>query len=516
VLGRAFSHLFARRGAGRVLPSWIRGRLGGHCLALTAGMLLPLGLSPFDIWPLGVVSLLGLIIVSDVEQKAWILVRWYLFSLGMYGVGASWIFVSIHEFGGASVGLAGMLIVAFIATYALTGLVGGGLIVATRPALRVLMFPAVWTGLEWFRGWFLTGFPWLYVGYSHTDSPLASLAPVVGVLGLGFISALIAALVYQVPRWRWWVSASALLVLVALTLACSAVNWVRSGEPVTISLVQGNIDQHLKWRPEMVGPIVRTYTDLSAGEWGRDLIIWPEASVTMFRASAQRLLKQWDDRGESVGTTLLLGIPDRTPGGGFANAAVAVGAGAGDYHKRRLVPFGEYVPLEDYLRGLIGFFDLPMSRNEAGPAQQAPMMAGDLRLSLSICYEVVYPELVRTTLSQPDLFVTISNDTWFGSSIGPKQHLQMARMRAMENGRWMARATNNGITALIDPAGTVRARLPQFQPGVLRGQARIMSGTTPFHRMGHWPVLALCGLMLIYGFRYFRGARTSKALDGGS
>jgi apolipoprotein N-acyltransferase len=240
-----------------------------------------------------------------------------------------------------------------------------------------------------------------------------------------------------------------------------------------------------------VGPILQTYTNLSAGEWGRDLIVWPEAAITLFRSDAESFLQQLAARGKASGTALIMGIPDRDAEGHFLNSAIALGQGEGTYVKRRLVPFGEYVPLESVLRGLIQLFDLPMSRNVSGAATQAPLLVGEHRISMSICYEVVYPELVRKTVEQPDLLVTISNDTWFGASIGPWQHLQMARMRALENGRYMLRATNNGVTAVINEQGHIVASLPQFEQAVLRAQVPILAGMTPFARYGQLAVLLL-------------------------
>jgi len=179
---------------------------------------------------------------------------------------------------------------------------------------------------------------------------------------------------------------------------------------------------------------------------------------------------------------------------------VALGKGEGQYIKRRLVPFGEYVPLEGLIRGVIQFFDLPMSRNRPGPWSQPALTAGGLRLSTSICYEVVYPDLVRDTVAEPDLLITVSNDTWFGESIGPWQHLQMARMRALENGRAMARATNNGITALIDHRGRIVSTLPRFEQGILRGELEVRSGRTLFHRFGSYPVLGLSLILVTLAF----------------
>jgi apolipoprotein N-acyltransferase len=192
----------------------------------------------------------------------------------------------------------------------------------------------------------------------------------------------------------------------------------------------------------------------------------------------------------------------------FRNTAVVAGTGEGRYVKRRLVPFGEYVPLEGLLRGAIEFFALPMSHAGPGAWRQPLLDLGGQRAQMSICYEVVYPDLVRRDAGGADVLITISNDTWFGASIGPLQHLQMAQMRALENGRWMLRGTNNGVTAIVDHRGAVTSRLPQFEPGVLRGEYAAMSGITPFTRFGHAPWLAVIVLALA-GCAYGRLRRGS-------
>ena len=508
-----------------MLTSILRSPLAGHGLALVAGMLFPLAFAPFDLWIIGIVSLMVLVFSLDVDNSRWTVLRYYLFSLGMYGVGASWIFVSINTYGGASVLLAGMLVVLFVTLYSLTGLFAAGLHLLIDKRLRIAVFPAVWVLLEWFRSWFLTGFPWLFAGYGHLETPLAGFAPVTGVLGLSFFCVLTAVLLYSTAlrllrvdknaepifgklAGNRWAGVGFVIVLWCAGLLMARIEWVIPfRENVQVSVVQGNIEQHTKWNQSMIHPILNTYLTLTGKEWGREIIVWPEASITLFRESAGSVLRALDRHGKEAGTTLVLGIPDRDKAGHFLNTAVAVGEGSGNYIKRRLVPFGDYVPLEDQLRGLITFFDLPMSRNRAGPWDQIPMLAGSLKLSLSICYEVVYAELVRKTVDRPDLFITISNDTWFGHSIGPEQHLQMAAMRALENGRWMIRATNNGITAIIDHQGKVQARLSPFEPGVLRGSVSIMKGVTPCHQIGHWPVLVLCFLMVGTGIFWRKKSR---------
>jgi apolipoprotein N-acyltransferase len=424
----------------------------------------------------------------------------------MFGLGVSWIFVSLNVYGGSSPALAGFLVMIFVLAWSLTGALHGyvyGRFIAGVPSGLILGFPAIWVLSEWVRSWLLTGFPWLFIGYGHLSSPLAGYAPLVGILGVSFSVVLNATLLYRFMLSRNYLY----LVFVAATWLLGFVlhehDFVVEKEQVKVVAVQGNIDQHTKWRRNMVMPILKLYSGLTEPEWGAALIVWPEAAITVFRENAGLILEDLDRRGKQSGSSLLLGVPGRDSDGNFLNSAISIGQGKGIYIKRRLVPFGEYVPLENLLRGLIKAFDLPMSHNRPGKSDQPALMAGDLKLSVSICYEVVYPELVRSTAHLPDLLVTISNDTWFGTSIGPAQHLQMAQMRAIENGRYLIRATNNGITALVNHKGEIVDSLPQFEPGVLRAKAGIMTGVTPFHRFGQVPILVLCFTLLL-GMAFLR------------
>jgi apolipoprotein N-acyltransferase len=286
-------------------------------------------------------------------------------------------------------------------------------------------------------------------------------------------------------------------------------SWVVPGDSRSVALVQGNIDQAVKWRPESRLPIIQTYLELSEPHWGADVMVWPETALTVMTDNATSVISALDSRGKEDQTALVLGLPavERIPQGDtvFRNTAVGLGTADGRYVKRRLVPFGEYVPFERLLRGLIEFFDLPMSHTESGAWRQPLIRLGQERAVLAICYEIVYPNLVRAQADDADVLITISNDTWFGASIGPLQHLQMARMRALETGRWLLRATNNGVTAIVDHRGQITGRLPQFAAAVLRGSYRIVDGDTPYTRLGDWPVLGLLGLgLLVCGFRRLR------------
>lgn len=490
--------------------------------ALIAGLLLPISLAPFDFWWSGPVSILMLLAVLRGASFKQALVRWYLFGIGQFILGASWVYVSIHTHGGASIFLAGLLVSLFVAGISLVVLLQGFVyqrFFAHSQYLWILAFPSLWFYKEWTTTWLLSGFPWALLGYGQLESPFSGYAPVLGVLGIGFIVVLFVSLFYAgvlaagSNRAKWW-AASLSIILVGAGLAfleTTKMGFTKAmGEPMEVSLVQGNIAQQTKWRRDRVDPIIQTYLSLSAEEWGRDLIVWPEAAITLFEDSAEPLLEAINDKGKASQTALLLGLPSRDEIA-YYNSARLLGDGAGKYVKRQLVPFGEYVPFENTLRGVIEFFDLPMSRNQPGPDQQPPMNVQGLPIALSICYEIAFPDLVRRDGGGSAFLVTISNDTWFGESLGPHQHMQMAQMRALENRRFLARATNNGITAVVNEKGAITASLPQFEAGVLRASIQPRTGATPYSRLGDWPLLII--LVSCLGGWLFRGRMRSNTAD---
>ena len=480
-------------------------------VTLLAGCCYPLALAPFDYWFAGIISIFLLLMLTVEPTVGRGLLRFYLFAIGMYGVGTSWLYVSVHEHGQAPALLAGTLIALFVMAISLLALVPGYLFLRLFRQNNfniVIGFAVLWVVREWLYSWVLTGFPWLLAGYGQLDTPLAGYAPWLGVLGVSFTVVLTSGLIFATlktgPGLKNLLLLASLGAVWLAGLGLSRLDLVQpGGSTVSVSVVQGNIDQKVKWRREMAMPIVNAYLALSRDEWGRELIVWPEAAVTLFRESATGLLQKLGAKGEMSGTTLVMGIPDRDEQGNFLNSAIAVGAGQGRYIKRHLVPFGEYIPAERLLRGIIRFLDMPMSHNRPGPDYQPLLEAAGLKLAVSICYEVVFSDLVRRNPGVPDLLVTISNDSWFGNSIGPLQHMQMARMRALENGRYLIRGTNNGVTALVDHRGRLISQLPQFEPGVLRGEVLVMSGITPYSRWGDAAVLALCvALMGMLAWRH--------------
>ncbi|TNF32878.1 MAG: apolipoprotein N-acyltransferase [Gammaproteobacteria bacterium] len=481
-------------------PAWLR-----SWLALAAGALLPLAFAPFGFWPLTILCpalLLWCWQEGSYKQLAW---RGWLFGVGMFGTGTSWVYVSIHTYGEAPVPLAALLTLLFSAGLALFTSLQAWLFAHLRRHPyhdALVLFPALWIVSEWLRGWFLTGFPWLYLGTPHVDTWLGAWAPFLGVLSISGLCCLCAGALVMALQQRQYLSRVAVIIAVVITssLLLSAIRWTQPQPAITVALVQGNVPQQLKWDPEYRDTTLALYASMTQPLWGTQLVVWPEAALPVFMDDISDWLGTQEQLALQHGSTLVTGIPSRqqTAGGWhYYNSMIALGYGIGSYHKHKLVPFGEYVPLEGWLRGLIRFFDLPMSAFSAGPRYQPPLQAGSWAIAPLICYEIAYPDYTARQAQIANMIITISNDTWFGRSLGPHQHLQMARMRARETGRPIIRATNNGVTALVDHDGNIREQLPSFETGVLTGSIEPTKGQTLFSIWASWPLLGLALLLML-------------------
>ena len=478
--------------------------LAGYLAALIAGGLTTLSTAPFSLWWLGPVAA-GLVYVGlHALTPAQAALRGWCYGLGLFGSGASWVYVSIHDYGYTGAPLALLLTALFVAGLALFPAVTLGLyrrLCGSRAA--PLSFAGAWVLGEALRTWLFTGFPWLLLGSAQIDSPLAPWAPVGGVYLLTLLTALTGSLGAELLRRRAWAAAPlAVLWLVPLLLPAQ---WTSAaGEPVRVALLQGNLPQLIKWTAEGQRRAIDTYLSMTGNLEERvDLVVWPEAALPMFEDQAAPVLER-ASASLPADTDLLTGVLQRDTRGLYYNSVVGRGDVEGEYRKAHLVPFGEYLPLESLLRGVIAFFDLPAPTMAPGPDDQAPIRAGTLTIGNAICYEIIYPNLVAARARDAEVLLTVSNDTWFGASIGPLQHLQMARLRALENGRPVVRATSNGVTAFIDPRGNITSRAPQFERAVLVDQITPMQGLTPFTRTGSWPTWLLAALLVLPSLRLRR------------
>jgi len=469
--------------------------------ALFAGLLMVPAFAPFDLFWLAPLSLLALLILIHHCTPRQALAIGYVFGLGCFGAGVYWVYISMHTFGGAPAPLAAVMTVALIACLAIYPALVAWLLVRFWPSAsatrHLLAFPALWTLAEWLRSWLFSGFGWLSTGYSQLDTPLAGFAPVGGVLLLSLLVALSAGLIWQLWHWRHrlWLSGVALLLLILVWAGgalLERVQWSQpAGDPLSVALVQGNVPQDKKWLPEMRRPTLERYRDLTLEHLGRDLIVWPEAALpVLFNHVADEYLEELNQALARYGSDLLMGILVRDYARDAEyNTILAMGEPYQFYTKHHLVPFGEFFPVPAFVRRQMALLNLPYTGFERGSPRQPPLRVAGIRIAASICYEDIFGAWFAGTVVNADMLVNVSNDAWFGDSIAPAQHLQIARMRALENGRWMLRATNTGITAIIDHRGRVVRAKQQFETGVLTGEAYPYQGMTPYTRRGDLPLL---------------------------
>ena len=479
-----------------------------YIFAALLGALTPLGFAPISWFPIPILSLAGLFWLVRAAQPGEAFRLGWVYGLGMFLFGVAWIFVSISTYGGMPAPLAALATLLFCAFIAL--MPGAALALVARlipaPELRLaLALPAAWALLEWTRGWIFTGFPWLALGYSQAPvSPLAGYAPVVGVYGVSLLAALSAgalALLSRRPK-------SALGFLAALWLGgwgLQQVNWTHPvGAPVTVALLQGNIAQEMKFRPEKLDATLRHYARAVLASEAK-LIVLPETAIPVFRSDlSPEYLNLLGDHARGRGGDVLLGIPetDGEDANGqlrYFNSIISLGGSPEQsYRKTHLVPFGEFVPFG--FRWAVNLMSIPLGDFTRGNIDQPPIAAAGEKLAVNVCYEDVFGEERIHAARDATLLINISNDAWFGDSWAPWQHLQIGAMRSLETQRWQLRANNTGVTAILDQHGRVQALIKPFTVGTLTGTAQGRQGVTPFMRWGNWAFLALVAALMLAAY----------------
>ncbi len=479
-------------------------------VALLAGALLPLSFAPIHIFPLAVVSLSLLFWVWLKASPMQTVIRGYLFGISFFGVGVSWVAISMYRFGGMSMPLAVSLTVLFILIWAIipaaVGYFSLRLFPGANSKIRLLIvWPAMWVLFEWARGWLFTGFPWVAVGYSQVDSPLAGLAPIFGVYGVTLAVAITASfIVYAFVDSKAVIKYLGFpLVLWLMAFLLSFVEWSHPiGPELKASLIQGNVNQSVKWNPEQRQPTIDLYAKLTQENWASDIIIWPETALPVYYHQAEAFLRWLGKTARKNNTDILIGMPvvDTADTTKYYNSVVTVGQDSGIYKKIHLVPFGEFLPLKSVLGDLLAFFNIPMANFSEGDTGQPLLRLAGLEIGASICYEDVFGEEVIQSLPTAKFLVNVSNDAWFGDSLSPHQHLQMAQMRSIETARPMLRATNNGVSAIINHKGKLLAVSPQFEVNVLTAKFQPMQGGAPYVFYGNWVVVSFLVFLLIASY----------------
>ncbi len=481
-------------------------------LAALLGSTMPIAFAPLSIWPLGILLPALLIVLADTQHslRRVILIGW-VFGLGYFGFGVYWLYNSLHDFGNASppmaAALAALMIICISLFPALT-------LVSWKLAQRVLgqwtiwLLPLLWFAFEWLKGWILTGFPWLSLGYSQVDSPLHGFAPFIGVYGLSAVCVLLSVALIRVVRNRQYLYIALVVLIPGLAISIQNIDWTEpQSTPLRVTIVQGNIPQEIKWQYDQRQNIFDIYWRETNKNWDSDLIVWPETAIPGRSESIeQSVLIPMAIAATQQGSSILTGVVvSESEKNIFYNSMLLLGSSQGAYHKRHLVMFGEYYPLRWLLDFMRSFIDIPYSDLTSGSRNQPLMSVNETRLGVSICFENVFSRDIMIALPEANLLVNASNDAWFGDSLAPHQHLQIAQMRALETGRPMVRSTNTGISAFIDYRGRIIESTEQFNTQSITREMLGRMGVTPFYYFAQVQGLLaalILVVLLIFVFRF--------------
>jgi len=477
------------------------------------GGLTTLAFAPFDLsWLVFVTLAVAFYLWDSLPAKQAAFSAW-LFSLGLQCSGVSWIYHSLYTHGDAPV-IFSVLLIFLLCSY-LSIYIGLAAYIVNRflpdkPVLRLMIFyPASWVVFEWLQGYVMTGFAWMQLGYTQIDLPLSGFAPVIGNHGVGGLVAVCAgALVLLIKNFSHLNLKSSAGIMVPVILLfvvgglLKTIDWTeQDGEPINVSMIQGNIPQKDKWKRHLKQPTMDMYREMTlAQKHDVDLFIWPETAIPDYWHRVVPYVNQLSKDMKQRDADLLLGIFVKNENSQILNSVLSVNGGV--YHKRHLVPLGEYIPLRFLIKFFNQFVKIPMSDIASGGDDQKLLVAAGVPLGLSICFEEAFSRDVIKDLPEAKILVNVSNDAWFEDSHEPHQHHAIARMRALETGRYMIRSTNTGITSFIGPHGEVIKQLPQFERGVLNYAVQPMKGATPFVLWGDGLIVGLCVLLLLgFGVR---------------
>jgi apolipoprotein N-acyltransferase len=454
-------------------------------------------------------------------RRAAVLGFW--FNAGTFSVGTYWLYIAIKQIGHAPFVLALFLMVGLVAIMSSYHVLLGWFVAKFLPprgAIRWLVgIPGAWLFTEWWRSWFLSGFGWLALGYAHTDNWLGGLAPIIGQFGLGLVTLVLAgALVAMLlgERKLRMVSGGIFVVVWITAFAVRNVEWTEPySRPIEVAVVQGAIPQDEKWIEGNLENIIDVYRSRTREAHGADLIVWPESAIPDLANNHIEFYRDVYQEASAHGSSLMVGTlraeaNAKTGEEEYFNSVLSMdksSPGVGWHDKHHLVPFTEFVPVPDRVRQWLSRMDLPYSDFNRGAAQQAPLEAAGQRISASICYEDAYGSTQLPALRTATMLVNVTNDAWFGHSTARYQHLQISRMRALEAGRPMVRAANDGVSAVIGPRGEIVATAPEYEANVMRASVQPRIGLTPYARTGNWLIVCLA---LVFGLAGAYVRRSSR------
>ena len=474
-------------------------------LALAGGLLV-CGFAPFSYWWLTLICPAVLYLFLNDVTPINAFKYGFFFGLLFFGFGVPWTYNSIHEYGNApavlSAFLAGLLILILAVFPALSAYLFSKIRCNKNfDFISALAFSSMWTLFEWVRSWIFTGFPWLLLGHAHHSSLIKGIIPIFGTYGATWVTLLTICffVVLVLGKFNQKVfSGIGLAFIVLAHIVLNEVFWTHAeDEELSVTLIQGNIPQEMKWDQSMHPYIMEKYKAMSEDHFDTDIIVWPETAIpTYYTAVKDTFIKELKNTTEDKNAEFLIGVfTFDAETRHVYNSLMTFGEEISFYRKRHLVPFGEYIPL----RGITSFFEkyiqLPMSDISSGEGRPLVRLRNH-PVGTSICYEVVYGNEVIESMPEAKYLINVSNDAWFGDSAAPHQHLEIARSRAIETGRYLLRATNTGISAVIDPNGRIINKSAQFQEDIVTAEINPYTGRTPFSIWGNWGIVTILFVIL--------------------
>lgn len=487
--------------------SFIKANKFNFIAVAAAGAVMVCGFSPFSYWWLTFICPVVLYISIVNKSTAESFLIGFVFGLFFFGFGVPWTFNSIHEFGHAPFILSAFLAALLVVVLSLFPAIASYLCArfnwnAKINFISAVSFSTLWVFLEWLRGWIFTGFPWLLLGHVHHSSPLQDIIPIFGTYGASWLTLLISGFVTVVVagRLKQKIISSISLVLVGLFLYTSAqFEWTYADDEVlSVALVQGNISQEMKWDRTKHPYIMNKYLQLSQNHFDADIIVWPETAIpTYYTLVKETFIKKLKEISNTRDVEFLVGVFTSNQNNvEVYNSVMALGKELSFYQKQHLVPFGEYIPFRGLVSFLENYIQIPMADLTNGEGSPLVKLRGHA-VGTSICYEAVYGNEIIEAMPQAKFLINVSNDAWFGDSFAPHQHLEITRSRAIETGRYLLRATNTGISAIISPDGTIVNKSAQFQEDIVRAEIRPYSGQTPYSRWGNWGIITILSTILL-------------------
>lgn len=475
------------------------------------GLLLPLGFAPFHLPGMAILGLALFYIALTNRNNESPFLCGLVFGLGFFGFGVSWIYISVHEYGhlhGVIAALITFIFLLYLAVFpALTATVFTRLAIKPWSIYSALLFSALWIGSEYLRSTLFGGFPWLLIGFGQFDTPVKFLLPVIGVLGVGFVTCFAAALLgigTQVNGARRFLYFMLFVITIVISLILKPVKWAEEkGEAISVGVIQTNLSMRDKWDENLFWDLLQRYQRDTEQLMGTRLIVLPESAIPLPATYISEFLNNLQQEAKKAGSAILLGIPHPTTidENYYFNAMISLGKAKGTYFKQHLVPFGEYIPKP--FQFATNWLGIPAANLKPGKSNQPLVTIHRHPIASLICYELAYGDLLRQQLPAAEWIVSISDDGWFGHSLAMYQQLQMAQTLSMEAARYQVVANNDGLSSVINTKGEIINSLPAFSSGILQSNVFAASGKTPWVTWGDLPVL-LFSLLIVTIFSIYR------------